>query len=267
MNALRALAPFALLALAALGMAQTTNSFANINLHGNESHTANGSTSATRTFSSGGGFRESHASASYGILKAYATATTYAAGGDYNYATSHSEFRDTITIDAADPSLNGTSGILTYSYSIDGNLSASGGGGFDDYYNATAVVSLSSGGGIRRDRLYGDGSSSSEGVVGDHTETVAFTFGQSFDLFLYLGAGAYIYDKDAMTATADFEHTALWGGFDSVTNGSGTPVGYTLGSLSGHDWTQASTEAVPEPSAFAALGLGAVALLRRRRKA
>ena len=139
---------------------------------------------------------------------------------------------------------------------------------------------LSRGGLTNFDDVYGDGSFYSDGgapsyeyarahgdnVFGTHVEQVGFTFGQSFSLALSITAGAYVYCNHSMTATSDLEHTALWGGFDSVKDSSGHALGYSLSSLSGHDWTVASTEPVPEPSAFAALGLGAVAVLRRRRK-
>lgn len=68
-------------------------------------------------------------------------------------------------------------------------------------------------------------------------------------------------------AIADASHSAYWGGILSVTTEDGTPLAYTLSSVSGTDWSQSFASTVPEPGAQASMISGLVLLgwfFRRR---
>jgi hypothetical protein len=220
--------------------------------------------------------------ASYGVLKTFASAVAgpypddpYEYFGDF--ATGIARFTDHLTINAADPALQGTSGILTVQYRIDGSLSAAGGTPYsndtNNYFAAWSVASstLSFNGNPWQqfsETLRPNGQRDGDDFLGKtQTASVGFTFGEGFDFGLSITSSGVVCWNTAQTATSDMAHSAYWGGFTSVTDTAGDAVGYSVSSSSGHDWSQASTQAVPEPTSIAALGLGALGVLKRRRRA
>lgn len=90
------------------------------------------------------------------------------------------------------------------------------------------------------------------------------------DFLTYLGAGADVdYSGSLFTITIDSTTPAGEYWLDSsLTNASEIAINATKGSANFNDNEAYSltVEAVPEPASMAALGLGALALLRRRRK-
>lgn len=266
-----------LLAVAALGSAQTKATSITISrapLDGGKS-TVPGATS--RSYSNVDCDLIGRASSDYGILRAYSYAKSNGQGrSDVDsgatplYANSRASFSDTLTISAAGHA--GETGYLDYSYELDGKQSVAGVSAYgdpSDAFGASSRITLSDylSGSSGSNSIDTSGANSLSGVLGVHHARYAFTFGTAFDLRMEIIALAEVHAlSTSEVAETDLEHTMLWGGFDAVTDGSGNAVAYSLSSGSGHDWTRASTEAVPEPSALAAVGLGALGLLRRRRK-
>lgn len=218
------------------------------------------------------------ASADYGILRAYAYAKSGSGVVDDNensssggVASATAEFHDLLTINS--PGLAGTSGAVVMAYDVEGENTSSGTSAYDPnderYGGSAQTTVIQKFGPVYPDYFYdlvfSDGNTSHRGALGVHRVNVGFTFGTPFTISLKIGCGATVHILSDLVATSDFEHTMLWGGFGDVTNASGK-VDYTLASASGHDWTKPSTEPLPEPSALAALGLGALGLLRRRRR-
>ena len=270
------LSVIALLAVAALGAAQTKATSITISrapLDGVKS-TLVGATD--RSYSNVDCDLIGRASSDYGILRAYAYAKSKGQGRSDTdsgatplYANSRASFTDSLTIRAEGH--DGETGYLDYAYELDGKQSVAGVSAYgdpSDAFGASSRITLSdylSGSGGSND-IDTSGNDDHAAVLGKHTAHVAFTFGQAFDLKMEIIALAEVHAlSTSLVAETDLEHTMLWGGFDAVSDASGKAVGYSLASLSGHDWTRASTEPVPEPASVAALGLGALGLLRRRR--
>ena len=219
------------------------------------------------------------ASADYGVLRAYAFAKSghgvvddneNASSGGFSGASA--EFHDVLTIDS--PGLTGQSGSVVMSYDVEGKNTSTGTSAYDpssELYGGSAQTTV-----VQRfgpvypdytyDVVFNDGNEAHWGAIGQHRAVVPFTFGSPFPISLRITAAATIHILSDLVATSDFEHTVLWGGLGAVTDGSGNAVQYSLSSGSGHDWTQPSTEAVPEPTSMAALGLGALGLLKRRKR-
>ena len=237
--------------------------------------------------------------AQYGVLRASAhavnaTPSTWDPNANipnalYPYgavATASASFTDTITINAANPLLQGTAGSFTASMDFNGTWSA----GFlgsavtldqDDESppNVGAYLQVSVGGSyvLNEDSSMGpipngdEPWTTSGGASGLRTFTVNFIFGQSFQLYANLSVFASMASGNIMTAQSvyghsDFGNSATWNGISQVVTSGGTVLGsgdYSMSSTSGADYTNA----IPTPSAAAVggLGLGGLASLRRRR--
>lgn len=226
------------------------------------------------------GYHHGESIADYGVLKAFGTSI---AGGEnpfaYHFGSATAKFEDTLTFTNTETS--DTWGYVTFKWRVDGTLAAQGSyetspGRFDsNRAGAHMTLTLNGSGESRVQTINGRGVKTStrngEDVTewigtGEHSTTVAVTFGQAADLLFSLYAFGETTTRDGGSATADLGHSAYWGGIASVTDPSGHALNYSLSSLSGHDWTQPSVAAVPEPMSMATLGIGAFGLLRRRRR-
>jgi hypothetical protein len=105
---------------------------------------------------------------------------------------------------------------------------------------------------------------------------IPFTWGQDFDLGIYgqalAGEGSSGAGTDPNTTTLAFQDTISWGGPGYVITGGGTgPIltDFTIGSLTGTDYSTPFSEGVPEPSEWTLLvaGLFGLGVVRRRRPA
>ena len=190
---------------------------------------------------------------------------------------------DTITID--DPELTGTLGTFTASLRVFGNASFELGGAYanGDFFSEADVygfwdtwigTSTDGGGSFLVGGWFGDWRSDEFGTVwytGDDLNqemtpvTLEFIYGQPFllrtNLEAYMDADNPNMLAGTVQGTLDFSHTTYWNGIGGFYDANGNPTNPTFASESGIDWRNP----VPEPSTWMALGLGAVALLRRRR--
>ena len=92
---------------------------------------------------------------------------------------------------------------------------------------------------------------------------VQFVYGTPIDLTLEFGPRTRAYLTEGFIE-ADLGHTVEWTGISNLMDASGSRVtDYTTLSASGFEYGAA---AVPEPASMVALGAGALAVLRRRRR-
>ena len=91
---------------------------------------------------------------------------------------------------------------------------------------------------------------------------IPFRNGQDLWLDTTVYAGVSILNGSGH-GIADFSHTFEWTGLRSIVDDNGNAfTGYGLTSMSGEDYVQS----VPEPTSIVALGAGALALLKRRKR-
>ena len=192
---------------------------------------------------------------------------------------------DEVTI--SDPILNGTVGTFTASLRVFGSASFTLTGGYasGDIYQQAGIygfwdswigTSTDGGGSCLVGGWFGDWHSNEYGDIwytGDElnqplTEvTLEFIYGQPFLLRMNLEAYFDAENPDLVAGTVDgtldFSHTAYWNGIGGFFDINGNPVNPSFSSGSGIDWRNP----VPEPASLVAIGIGALALIRRRRKA
>jgi hypothetical protein len=230
-------------------------------------------TATTAAFGTSQSDSLARATADYGILKTFATATSNGQFGEAKVVMATASFSDAFTINAT--GLDGQHGTvvipLEFAYTSSRSGQASGkvtltltrfvGGGTDIYKRSLSFNS--------------DGTTTSDSFDPVHVvtpfstsilATLDFVFGQpvSFEVALDARGGGF-FDQ---SFTLDAEHSAFWGGFRSVTDASGDAVAYTLAPGSQADWSKSFIPlAVPEADTYALMlaGLGALAFFLRRR--
>ncbi len=189
---------------------------------------------------------------------------------------------DTVLI--SDPDLDGTLGYFTANIRVFGAADFTMSGAYSEmfsdaylygFWDSWIGTSTDGGGSFLVGGWFGDWYSDGEGNViytGDElnqetTEvTLEFIYGQPFLLRMNMEAYTHAENTSLLPGTVsaqlDFSHTAYWNGMGGIYDSNGVLQDPDFWSQSGVDWR---LSVVPEPATFAALGLGAVALLRRRR--
>ena len=181
-------------------------------------------------------------------------------------------FADTVTINA--PGLTGQSGSLTYSFTLDGPLTANGATVDQEVFVDYGWGADAGDGSIPSMNFYFDfnGMRSLTGFSGgtnglfvgvEQTETINFTYGTPFDFWLNIRARSDITTSEPGSVSATLSLTD-WSGFENLMVGGSPVANATVTSVSGNDWTQP----VPEPSTAALLvaGCGLAMAHRRRRR-
>ncbi|RYG21543.1 PEP-CTERM sorting domain-containing protein [bacterium] len=271
---------FSLFCLSGVASAQTVKAqtFASPSARGNESKS-----SGTATASSDSNYKYGHyqsaSMAAFGVLKGEAEANPIGHrvdnGYDNSYASFEGSFRDKMTFSS--PGLSG-SGTLRIPIIFDGSLASSGlnpdrdpsdRSSYNSSYAAFQMAKLV-GGSLdwytgEEERLWGNGERTGNAFLGKTlTIEVPVTLDQEFDLQLSINGFASAWTHGAGYGKVDMAHSVYWGGIDSLIVG-GQSIPFDLVSASGTNWKN-SFAPVPEPASMAALGLGALGLLKRRRK-
>jgi hypothetical protein len=185
---------------------------------------------------------------SQGVLKAYASYTSTAPQTTYTQFQGMGNAFDNLTINAA--GLTGQVGYLDVSLSVTGsatpNANAGVGIAWQDSVGTAAVQSQT------------------QYVNGAATVTfnpIAFHYGSAFQLQLLLAAITYP-SGATLTGTADFSHTAVLSGLQTMDSLNQTVVPTSFASASGAAYT--SNGIAPEPGTFVLLGLGIAAFAAHR---
>lgn len=192
---------------------------------------------------------------------------------------------DTVTI--SDPELDGTLGHFTASLRVFGTASFNLTGGYASgdvfsyadvygFWDAWIGTSTDGGGSFLVGGWFGDWSSDENGDVwysGDELNqemtdvSLEFIYGQPFLLRMNMEAYFDAENLDLLPGTVegtlDFSQTAYWNGISGFTDANGNPVNPSFSSQSGIDWRNG---VVPEPASMAALGLGVLTVLAKRRR-
>ncbi|MFN0183421.1 MAG: hypothetical protein ACKVQR_06330 [Aquabacterium sp.] len=183
---------------------------------------------------------------------------------------------DRLRIDAADPALTGTAGVMNFIIHVQGVLdvqpifNAGAGVGLRSYVNDQ--ITQGSG-----HRVAGQGQRNApyHQEVDSFVPMIArFVFGTEFEFGLFAEAVTGTSSVAAVNlinvGLSDFGHTMTWEGITSVTR-NGAPVDYRLYSAAGVDWTlpyvPGAVVAEPSSVALVALGLAGIAMVVRRRPA
>jgi hypothetical protein len=208
--------------------------------------------------------------ADYGVLKTFATSTSSGHFGRAK-ATATASFADLFTINAA--GLNGQHGTVVIPLELAYTVTRSGEG------NGSVTLTFEPGGDptrmYQRSLIFNsDGTTLSNSFDPDHVTVpfspsilaaVDFVFGQPTNFVVKMEsiAGGVL---DA-SLTLDAEHSAFWGGFQSVTDANGRAVDYTLTPGSQVDWsTSFVPHLIPEPATHALMLAGLCAILCASRR-
>ena len=243
--------------------------------------------SQSGAFVNGGVLNRSDASgtalADYGVLKVLARGST--SGPDaFAETDAMADFSDSFTIDAA--GLTGQHGTVRLTLATTSTHDISG----QAFGQLSTRLQVNAGGGsqgtwIQAATFDADGSvrsgSSSPGIGAvpygpTLLADIDFVYGESISFLASLSArvGGRSGASGAPASFAvDASHSAYWGGFLAVLDGSGDEVGtYAVSSGSGTDWSRSfvppPVSPVPEPETCALLlaGLGAVRFVASRRR-
>jgi hypothetical protein len=215
------------------------------------------------------------ATADYGVLKSFATAPS---SGHFAQAraTATASFSDVFTIDA--PGLSGQHGKVVIPVQFSYTNMLTGSSSFSQISLSLELFNTSPSSKYQRSLHYSaNGTAVSDSFDPPHVitpfgtsllATVDFIFGQAVPFQLKLEARGGGFNDESFTV--DAEHTAYWGGFQSVTDANGKAVSYTLGPGSQADWSKSFIpNAVPEPQSIVIMlaGLCATGLACLRRHA
>jgi hypothetical protein len=218
------------------------------------------------------GYAAANAQASYGVLRALATA--HNSIGVVATATASASFADSILF--SDPAWNGLAGTARAYFRVSGSYfldsthpltlaTANLGVTWDAYKPDNTLVSNYYRNFVGRSNGVNDGTL--ESVTRIHEAIIPFTWGEAFIFQLAVGVGATASDVSSAgisVATGDMSHTLVWQGmdvFDPTTGGLAS--GFSTSSLSGTNWLEPAS--VPEPGSIALVGLGGIALCLTRR--
>jgi hypothetical protein len=206
------------------------------------------------------------ATASYGVLKTFASAASSGHFGQAR-ATATASFSDVFTINAA--GLAGQHGTVVIPLEFSYTNFLSGPQSFSQISLSLELFNTFPTARYQRSLQYNpDGTVLSDSFDPPHVVTplstsvlaeVDFVFGQpvSFQVTLQAKGGGF----EDETFIVDAAHSAFWGGFRSVTDAHGSAVDYTLGAGSQADWSKSfMPSSVPEPDRFTLMTAGLLAI-------
>ncbi len=251
-----------------------------------------GSATASATFNSGSIVNSASAFAQLKRVKLQAANTNGTLSGSFPGGRAHGGYRETLTVvPNNNPSLIGQPGFYVFDVHVTGTLMATGANG-----RATVSTAVYKDGApdlgqnlfwdpgnsdpIATDRqrafwgvsTFAPGEVATKPVNDTITMSVPIVFGTPFDLAFYVYGTASTRSQASAAggSTADmmFQNSFDYGGIVGVYAGANPdPINdllaesaYTVDSASGVDWTVP----IPEPTSLALLGLGALAIARRR---
>jgi hypothetical protein len=230
-------------------------------------------TSASQTISAGTA-GQAHSSASFGLIRLFASTIDAASGFDpHAGAIADAGWIDTMTISNA--ALTGQAGVMTFGIHVDGTLVGGAINGFATW-QLGVLSSTTGGGGDSAQAAAFLGPSNTVDIDRVDVFSVDFVFGTPFELEVRSLVGAGLRSvgpalPPSSSALADFDNTIFWTGIQGVTQG-GNPVDFLITAQSGTDYTRsfdpdATPGEVPEPAGLPLLALGAVlcGVLARRR--
>lgn len=286
----RPLVSILVLALAPVGLAQSLNYVTNVRTmvddQYHEIYIENDPNLQTSQVSSATGNSVARAQIAPGVNSTFAhwDSLVGTSPAERLMADSQTYWTDTVII--SDPDLNGTVGHFTASLRVFGtaDFTLTGGYASGDLYSDAYIygfwdawigTSTDGGGSFLVGGWFGDWYSDEYGTVWytgdelnqDMTEVeLEFIYGEPF--LLRMNMEAYIDASNSnllpgtVAGTLDFSQTAYWNGIGEFTDSQGNTVNPGFWSQSGVDWRNG---VVPEPATFAALGLGLLPFLRRKR--